>query len=71
MTLVYRYKRNVDGVLYDKSNTKSLREMVEGEERRWMQADHDQDESLNIVEFQVKSLLCIRRKSQISVISTP
>ena len=63
MTLVFRYKRNVYGVLYDKSNTintKSLREMVEGEERRWMQADHDQDGSLNIVEFQVKSLLCIR-----------
>ena len=56
LTLLCRYKRNVYGVLHDKSNninTKSLREMVEGEERRWKQADRDQDGSLNIVEFQV------------------
>lgn len=54
---MFRYKRNVYGVLHDKSNTintKSLRQMVEGEERRWRHADHDQDGSLNIAEFQVE-----------------
>jgi len=49
------YKSNVYGALEDKFNTadtKSILEMVSGEQRRWKAADQDQDGSLNIVEFQ-------------------
>ena len=34
-------------------DTKSIEEMISGEERRFRHADFDQDDALNIVEFQV------------------
>ena len=34
-------------------DTKSIEDMITGEERRFKYADFDQDQALNIVEFQV------------------
>ena len=58
MFLLSSYKKNVYGVLNDKTkkmDSKSITDMVEGERRRWSHADIEGDDALNIVEFQVKT----------------
>ena len=58
MFLMSSYKKNVYGVLNDKTkkmDSKSITDMVEGERRRWRHADIEGDDALNIVEFQVET----------------
>ena len=58
MFLLSSYKKNVYGVLNDKTkkmDSKSITDMVEGERRRWRHADIEGDDALNIVEFQVET----------------
>ena len=53
-----RYRRNVYGVLQDKTRSldmASVRDLVAREQRRWHQADMDGDQALNILEFQARA----------------
>ena len=54
--IFYEFKKLYNQYLFrnkQKMDTKSIEEMISGEERRFRHADFDQDEALNIVEFQV------------------
>ena len=56
--LFFRYKKNVYGVLNDKTkkmDTQSIEEMIIGEKRRFKFADFDLDGALNLLEFQVST----------------